>query len=167
MRDRSSIYLILALALMVIGGFAIFQYRHTKVNEPVAERSKAENTSETSEVKFIEKGKYPSFASGVMGPGNIRLELSPEGFDGTVFKVRYFANAHDMVLGPYDLATMTTLEYDGEHFTPMRVDRMKGHHDSGLLYFDLGKLHSADFLKTFSITVRGLPKEKTRVFKWQ
>ena len=167
MRDRSSTYAILALVLIVIAVFAIFQYRHAKVNEPVAVRSKAENTSEAAEVKFLQKGKYPSFASGVMEPGNIRLELSPEGFDGTVFRVRYFANAHDMVLDPYDLATMSTLEYDGWHFTPTLVHRMKGHHDSGLMYFDLGKLHSADFLKTFSITVSGLPREETRVFKWQ
>lgn len=167
MRDRSSAYAILALALIVIAGFTIFQYRDTKVNQPAAERPASESASKTAEVKFINKGRYPSFASGVMEPGNIRLELSPEGFDGTVFKVRYFANAHDMVLDPYDLGTMAALEYDGRHFTPIRGDRMKGHHDSGLLYFDLGKLHSSDFLKTFSITVRGLPREETRVFKWQ
>lgn len=71
MRDRSPIYAILALALMVMAYLAIFQYRHTKVNETVVERSTAQNTSETAEVKFLKKGRYLSFVSGVMEPGNI------------------------------------------------------------------------------------------------
>jgi len=166
MKDKSPSYIIIALLFLLLTTFTIFQYRHTRINAPVGENSTSESTNEPTAVQFLKKGEYPSFASGVMEPGNIRLELSPEGFDNTVFKVRFFANAHDMVLDPYDLALMTTLS-DGElRFTPSFSDKMKGHHDSGLIFFDFGKLHTPDSLSTFSITVRGLPKEEVRVFNW-
>jgi hypothetical protein len=167
MKDKSPAYVIIALLFLVLTTFTIFQYRHNRINAPAVENSSFENTSEPTAVQFLKKGEYPSFVSGVMEPGNIRLELSPEGFENNAFKVRFFANAHDLILDTYDLALMTTLEYENRLLKPLRFDRMKGHHDSGLMVFDLGILHNPDSLTTFSITVRGLPKEETRVFSWR
>ena len=152
---------------LVLSAFTIFGYRHTRINAPAVESANSQSTNGSTEVQFLKKGEFPSFVSGVMEPGNIRLELSPEGFENTVFKVRFFANAHDLILDPYDLALMATLDDGIQQFTPSFSDRMKGHHDSGLILFDFGKLHTPASLSTFSITVRGLPKEETRAFSWK
>ena len=167
MRDKTSVYIIFALLFLVLTTFTVFQYRQTKINAPAVVNSTSESAGGPTAVNFLKKGEYPSFVSGVMEPGNIRLELSPEGFENDAFKVRFFANAHDLILDTYDLALMTTLEYENRLLKPLRSDRMKGHHDSGLMVFDLGILHNPDSMTTFSITVRGLPKEETRVFCWR
>jgi len=167
MKDRSLIFFVVGALLLVVFSFSIFQYRHTRINAPVVEGIIPQNTAGPKAVQFIKKGTYPSFVSGTMEPGNIRLELSPEGFKNSAFKVRFFANAHDMVLEPYDLAQMTTLQYEGRLLKPSHTDRMKGHHDSGLMYFDIGKSHDPDSLATFSITVKGLPRDEVRVFNWE
>ncbi len=167
MNEKMSVYLIFVSLILVLAAFTIFQYRHTMINAPVAENAVSKSAGGPTAVNFLKKGEYPSFVSGVMEPGNIRLELSPEGFENDAFKVRFFANAHDLILDTYDLALMTTLEYENRLLKPLRFDRMKGHHDSGLMVFDLGILHNPDSLTTFSITVRGLPKEETRVFSWR
>ena len=166
MRDKTPVYIIFALLFLVLTTFAIFQYRHTKINTPAVLNSTSENAGGPTEVQFLKKGEYPSFVSGVMEPGNIRLEISPKGFENGIFKIRFFANAHDLTLDLYDLALMTTLDDGKQRFKPSFSDKMKGHHDSGIILFDLGKLHTPDSLSTFSITVRGLPKEEVRVFNW-
>ena len=166
MKDRSSIYIIITALFLMFSILLVLQYRHTRARAPVTENVSSQHANGPKAVQFLKKGTYPSFVSGIMEPGNIRLELSPEGFENGVFKVRFFANAHDLILNPYDLALMTTLDYEKERFTPAFSDKMKGHHDSGLIFFDLGKLHTPTALSTFSITVRGLPSEEVRVFNW-
>ncbi len=167
MKDRSSVYIIITALFLMFSILLVLQYRHTRTRAPVTENVSSQHASGPKAVQFLNKGTYPSFVSGVMEPGNIRLELSPEGFENGVFKVRYFANAHDLILDPYDLTLMAKLDDGKQRFTPSFSDRMKGHHDSGLIFFDLGKLHTpSTSLSTFSITVRGLPKEKDRVFRW-
>ena len=167
MKDRSSIYIIITALFLMFSILLVLQYRHTRTRAPVTENVSSQHASGPKAVQFLKKGTYPSFVSGVMEPGNIRLELSPEGFENGVFKVRYFANAHDLRLDPYDLTLMATLDDGNQRFTPSYSDRMKGHHDSGLMFFDFGKLHTPDSLTTFSMTVRGLPNEEVRVFSWK
>jgi hypothetical protein len=167
MKDRSSIYIIISALFMVLSILLVLQYRHNLDRAPVTENVSSQHASGPKAVQFLKKGAYPSFVTGVMEPGNIRLELSPEGFENGIFKVRYFANAHDLILDPYDLALMTTLDDGNQRFRPSFSDKMKGHHDSGLIFFDLGKLHTPESLATFSITVRELPKEEVRVFSWK
>jgi hypothetical protein len=167
MKDRSSVYIIVALLFVVLTTFTIFQYRHTRINAPAVESTTYKSTGEPTAVQFLKKGDYPSFVSGVMEPGNIRLELSPEGIENDRLKIRFFANAHDLTLESYNLGTMTTLKYGDRKLKPTYFDRMKGHHDSGLMLFDLGKLHVPAALSTFSITINGLPSEEVRVFRWE
>ena len=167
MKDRSSAYIIITALFLMFSILLVLQYRHMRARVPITENVSSQHASGPKAVQFLKKGTYPSFVSGVMEPGNIRLELSPEGFENGVFKVRYFANAHDLILDPYDLALLTTLDDGNLRFTPSFSDKMKGHHDSGLILFDLGKLHTPESLATFSITVRELPKEEVRVFSWE
>ena len=167
MRDKSSVYIIITTLFLVFSILLVLQYRHTRARAPITEIVNSKSTSGPKAVQFLKKGTYPSFASGVMEPGTIRLELSPEGFDNRQLRVRFFANAHDLILDPYNLAQMTTLEYGSRQIKPSAYsDRMKGHHDSGLMFFDIGKLHNPTALSTFTITVRGLPSEEVRVFTW-
>lgn len=169
MKDRLSTYYIFAAALLLILSLAILQLRTMSTEGPAAATvadANSINKSEARVVRFLEKGEFPSFVSGVMEPGNIRLELSPEGFEKNRLIVRFFANAHDQTLDPYDLALMTTLKYEDRLLKPSYTNRMKGHHDSGLMYFDFGKLHDTSSLSTFTITVEGLPSEEVRVFRW-
>jgi hypothetical protein len=167
MKERLSTYYLVAATLVVILGLAIFQFRTVKPPESTPVTNKTANTGEARAVRFLKKGQYPSFVSGVMEPGNIRLELSPEGLENGRLKVRFFANAHDQTLDPYDLALMTALSYEDRLLKPSHSDRMKGHHDSGLMFFDFGRLHDTDALSNFTITVRGLPSEKVRTFRWE
>jgi len=167
MRDKSSVYIIITALFLVFSILLVLQYRHTRAKAPLTEIVNSKSTNGPKVVPFLKKGTYPSFASGVMEPGNIQLELSPEGFENGVFKVRFFANAHDLILDSYDLTLMAKLDDGNQRFTPSFSDRMKGHHDSGLIFFDFGKLHNSASLSTFSITVRGLPKEEVRVFRWK
>jgi hypothetical protein len=167
MKDRSYFYYIIAALVLLGSSLIIYQYRSTRINAPAGESTKAQNLGGPTEVQFLKKGEYPSFVSGTMEPGNIRLEMSPEDPDNGQLKVRFFANAHDQLLDPYDMGEMATLEYENRRLKPSYSDRIKGHHGSGLMYFEIGKLEDPAALSTFSITVRGLPKEDVRVFRWK
>ena len=167
MKNTLTSYFTVAGIIFLVSGLGIYQYRSTRSEVPVVGQVETEKTSSLTTSQFLKEGRLPSFVSGVMEPGNIRLELSPEGFDNGQLKVRFFANAHDLILNPYDLALMTTLEYGSRRLKPSYSDRMKGHHDSGLMFFEIGKLHNPTTLSPFSITVSGLPSEEVRVFKWK
>jgi len=170
MKDKVYIYYVFAAALLLILGLAILQFRTMKTGESAAATTadvESVSKREARAVRFLKKGEFPSFVSGVMEPGNIRLELSPEGFEKNRLEVRFFANAHDQTLETYDMAMMSTLKYDDRLLKPSYADRMKGHHDSGLMFFDFGKLHDTSSLSTFTITVQGLPSEETRIFRWE
>ncbi len=168
MKSTLTLYITVALVIFLISGLGIYQYRSAKGEAPVVGKVETEKTNGLATSQFLKQGKFPSFVTGIMEPGNVRLELSPEGFDNRQLKVRFFANAHDLTLDSYDLAQMTTLEYESRRIKPLAYsDRMKGHHDSGLLFFEIGKLHNVPALSTLSITVRGLPSEEVRVFQWK
>jgi hypothetical protein len=166
-KNRSSIYIIFALLFVVFSVLTIFQYRHIRDRVLFAGAVNSVSANGPAEVKFLKRGEYPSFVSGGMEPGNIRLELSPENIENDRLRIRFFANAHDLTLESFNLAQMTTLQYGDRKLKPTYSDRMKGHHDSGLILFDLGKLHDPAARSKFSITISGLPSEEVRVFRWE
>lgn len=162
-------YMLAGAFLLVILSLTVFQVRRTMTGR--AEGAKGEPGSSsvagTRSMTFLEKGTYPTFTSGVMEPGAVRLELSPLGLEDGSFRVRYFAGTHDVDLEQYDLALMTALRYGNRTLKPTHADAMKGHHSTGILVFDIGSIHDPDELTSdLSITVTGLPGNGTRVFRW-
>lgn len=160
MKDRSPIFLVIAVSTILVAGIALYQLRSKSPDIRMESESKKEQ-QESGVKKILRQGEYPSFVTGEMEPGNIRLELKPVDFENGVLTIRFFASAHDLVLDSYDFGFMTTLLHNGRNFRPVSADRLKGHHGSGLMSFNIG-----EDLGEFSITVEGLPKEEHRIFKW-
>ena len=160
MKNGTSAYFIIAVLILLVSGVAIYQYRSTMDNKTSEPEAKPEKTETTENTGFLKEGEYPTFVTGEMEPGNIRLELKPEGFENGVLSIRFFASAHDLVLDSYDFTQVTTLEYKGRKIKPEYADMIKGHHGSGLMTFKV-----ENELGEFSVTVKGLPKEEFRVFK--
>jgi len=161
MKNGTSVYFIIAVLILLVSGVAINQFRNTVDNKAPEPEAKPGKTETTENAGFLKEGEYPTFVTGEMEPGNIRLELKPEGFENGALNIRFFASAHDLVLDSYDFTRMTTLEYKGRKIKPDHADTIKGHHGSGLMTFQVG-----EELGEFSVTVEGLPKEEFRVFKW-
>jgi len=161
MKNGSSVYFVVAFLIFLVSGVVIHQFRSTRDKKAPEFEAASEQTETTVSAAFLGEDEYPTFVTGAMEPGNIRLELKPEGFENGVLSIRFFASAHDLVLDSYDLGSMVTLEYKGRKIRPERADRVKGHHGSGLMTFRVG-----EELGEFSVTVEGLPGEELRVFTW-
>lgn len=94
--------------------------------------------------------------------GDVLIELIPEEIsDGKVI-IELKANTHSVDLSKFDLAELTSLEYNGKIIKPSSAPRLEGHHSSGAIIFDVNE--KPDSLK---VTINNIPKVKERIFYWE
>ena len=104
---------------------------------------------------------FATITSGDTETGNAQIDLTPTGFENGQFKFDVKVNTHSVELSQYDLARITTLEYDGKKIYPMSCPKLEGHHSSGIILFNVGQ-----HLSKFKITIVGMPSEEERTFEW-
>lgn len=168
MKNSSAPYYILAVFFLLLAGLGIYKFRNLPktATSPGDARPSAAATPQDLR-PFLKSGRLPVFAAGAMEPGEVKLELSPEKVEDGVLEVKYFASVGDMVLDAFDLASMSTLQLGDLQVRAVRADPMKGHHDNGLIYFQLPAGSAIAATSSFTITVTGLPEQATRVFGWR
>ncbi len=103
----------------------------------------------------------PMISTGGLGSGDMTMEVTPARYKDGRLEVKYYANTHSVSLGNYDLMKLSTLEADGTVYSPAQVDRMKGHHASGRIVFEMPERP-----KQFRILIRDIPQVKVRSYDW-
>ena len=106
-------------------------------------------------------GSMPMVSTGSMGGGSAKIDLKPVRYREGKLEVKFSANTHSVSLSRYDLMERTTLEYGGRTFSPVRSDRMRGHHAGGRMVFEIGEEPDS-----FRIIIRGVPTVEERVYSW-
>ncbi len=109
----------------------------------------------------------PSASAANSGPtkfsdGEVSVELIPQKYENGIFTVSIGVNTHTVNdLDKYDLAALTTLEWNGQKYRPSSAPSLSGHHNLGELKFDLPREPEA-----YTIAILGLHDAGTRTFTW-
>lgn len=106
----------------------------------------------------------PAFGTvytGSMEAGDSVIEITPKGIENGKFIVDISLNTHSVDLSQYDLMEITTLQYNDKKINPESSPKLTGHHNSGTMVFDIGKVP-----ENFSITITGIPNIENRMFEW-
>jgi|SRR3989338_6414745 len=143
---KSKALLFLALAAIIISG-CTSGYSGQKPAKEAAE--------------VAQKAELRTVSTGSTQTGDVLIELTPKYIGSNKLAVDFSANTHSVDLTPFDLMMITALEHNGNVLKPESAPSLSGHHGSGTLVFDTGKE-----LKTFKITIKGIPAVEERVFEW-
>ena len=106
-------------------------------------------------------GQFETITTGSTNPGEVEIGLTPHKVINGKLNVDIAANTHSVDLSPFDLTKIITLEYDGKKINPIEAPQLGGHHASGTLVFNVDQE-----VKSFIITIIGIPKVEKRLFKW-
>ncbi|PIN87535.1 hypothetical protein COV12_03370 [Candidatus Woesearchaeota archaeon CG10_big_fil_rev_8_21_14_0_10_32_24] len=118
------------------------------------------STGEEEGVLSSQEG-YDTISTGTTNPGEVSVALTPKGIIKGSFVVDISANTHSVDLSQYDLSNLITLKYDHKEIYPKSAPTLSGHHAAGTIVFNLNQ-----DIKTFTITIKGIPKIEERVFSW-
>ncbi len=119
-----------------------------------------DRTPTSAEAGSIER-VFPTRSSGSMNPGDVLVELTPKYVAPGKLIVKFALNTHTVDLNQFNLKEITSLQYGSKKIKPSEANRTRGHHSFGLIVFDL-----EDSPDKFTITIKGIPKEKKRIFTW-
>ncbi len=111
---------------------------------------------ENGEVKAFE-----TIYSGSVDDGDAAVDLTPVGIIDGKLRVDIGVNTHSLSLEQYDLTEITMLEYNGKSLKPESAPALSGHHISGKLVFGVNEP-----VRSFKISIKGIPKVDDRVFEW-
>lgn len=104
---------------------------------------------------------FKTVSTGSTNQGEVEISLTPQGVDNGKLAVDIALNTHSVDTSKFDLKQITTLEYEGKSIKPSSAPSLSGHHFNGQLVFDVGK-----DIKSFTITLSGIPKVEKRVYTW-
>ncbi len=116
----------------------------------------AKETTVKNEIK-AETGYEP-----IKSDGEVIIDLKPLGVKDGGFAFEINVNTHTVSLEGYNLMDLATLEYDNVKLKPVSALKLIGHHNSGLLVFDV-----SEELESFRIVIRDIPDVKERIFEWK
>lgn len=108
-----------------------------------------------------EKTVWQAITTGTTESGDVAIELKPQAIQDGAITFLMTANTHSVDLSQFNLQKITTLTYNGKVISPSAVPQLTGHHTSGILVFPMDK-NSA----TFTVSIKGIPLEQERVFRW-
>lgn len=97
---------------------------------------------------------------GSLDDGDVEIALTPQIADKKLI-VKVGMNTHSVNLGQFDLATITTLEYEGKIIRPTDAKKPGGHHSYGKIVFDIGEERGS-----FTIRIAGIPRIQDRIYEW-
>ncbi|MBI4447943.1 hypothetical protein HY643_03105 [Candidatus Woesearchaeota archaeon] len=150
-------YILYGLLIVVVAGLIFALIQPTWFNT-----KKASSNGKTTAYAPPNSQGFETKASGNTDEGNVGIDLTPEGVENGQLKVTIAANTHSVDLSQFDLKQITTLEYNGKSIKPSSAPSLSGHHVTDALVFDVG-----EETKSFTITIKGIPKVEERVFKWE
>lgn len=104
---------------------------------------------------------FKTQSTGSMDDGDAVVDLKPRGPKNGRLVVSLSANTHSVDLGQFDLTRITTLEYQGKVFRPVKASRIGGHHTRSKIVFDIG-----EDITSFKIIIKGIPRVQERVYEW-
>lgn len=92
--------------------------------------------------------------------GEVTISLSPE-YQKGVLKVAYSINTHTADLSGINLQEQISLNMDGKKINPSSPNSLSGHHNSGILEFNVNEI-----ALPFEIIVKDVPDIQLRRFEW-
>ncbi len=104
---------------------------------------------------------YSAQTTGTTGSGDVEITLTPKYNNGKL-EVSTAVNTHSVDISQYDLAKISVLSYNGKNVYPTSAPTLTGHHSNGVLIYNI-----ADNLKSFQITITGIPQTKIRKYEWR
>ena len=105
---------------------------------------------------------FKTISSGSTEIGSAQIDLTPKGIVNGQFLVDFAINTHSVDLSQFDLKKITTLQYNGKKILPYSATALAGHHNFGTIVFDIG-----EDIKSFKITIVGIPNVSERNFEWE
>lgn len=109
-----------------------------------------------------EIANYETKSTGTTESGDVFIELTPLNIKDSKLNVKIDVNTHTVELAEFDLKQLTTLEYNNKFIKPIEVPKLKGHHSSGVLVFDV-----ENNIKDFTIKIKDIPITGDRIFEWR
>ncbi len=98
----------------------------------------------------------------ITSEGEVVIDLKPLGVRDSKYSFEINVNTHTVSLEQYDLMKLITLEFDSNKLNPSSAPKLNGHHNSGILAFDINK-----DIKVFKVVIKDIPDIKGRVFEWK
>ncbi len=121
----------------------------------------ADKSTGKKDANTVPAATFKTISAGSTDSGDVLVELTPKGTKSEKFEVDVSVNTHSVDLSQFNLMKITLLEYEGKTIRPVSAPKLSGHHSSGELIFDTGKE-----IKSFKITIKGIPAVDERVFEW-
>ncbi|HLC96170.1 MAG TPA: hypothetical protein VJH97_02520 [Candidatus Nanoarchaeia archaeon] len=123
-------------------------------------------TAQKSPPSAVQKSNSPqsnlqTISTGDTSPGGVSIDLTPTVQTDGKLRVELSANTHSVDLSQFDLKEITTLGYNEKTIKPVSAPALNGHHVSGDLIFEVG-----EDIKSFKITIQGIPLDMERIFEW-
>ena len=143
------------VVLVAIGFFMLPMLGSAEAPDKTNTNSNNNNNNINAEAGF------ESIITGTTSPGDVSIELKPHQPANGVLEVDLYANTHSVDLSQFDLAEITSLEYEGKSVKPVSAPSMRGHHVSGTLAFEVD-----EELESFKITISGIPDVEERIYEW-
>lgn len=155
--------LLIGLLVAVIGVFLFAVFGSTiipiKIGGTSGKANAGSSTGYTATAKST--SAFRTISTGSTDQGDVQIDITPQGVDSGKLAVDIAINTHSVDTSQFDLKQITTLEFEGKSIKPSSAPALSGHHFNGQLVFDVGK-----DIKSFKITISGIPKVEKRAYTW-
>jgi hypothetical protein len=153
--------IIFAISVLVGIGTIIVFSKIFDVSGTVGITGVIANENAEASTKSANRPVFKTQSTGSLDDGDAVVDLKPKASKDGKLVVSLSANTHSVDLGQFDLSKITTLEYQGKVFRPVRASRIGGHHTRSKIVFDIG-----EDITSFKIIIRGIPNIQERVYEW-
>jgi hypothetical protein len=99
--------------------------------------------------------------TGTTDDGDVSVDLTPLGITDGHLVFDMAINTHSVDLSGIDLTRAAQLEYNGKKVYADGAPQLGGHHIYGGLTFPVEGTP-----QSFTVTIKGIPKQQERVFRW-
>lgn len=160
MKEAHEMYLWYGILIVVLVSF-LFIIGTTFLQDSEPQKTQYSNTVNVARNNVQStSGQFKTITLGTTDEGDVSIALTPRIEQNTLF-VTASINTHSVPLESYDLTKIVTLSYDRKTVFPTKAPKLSGHHINDALIFPLETTP-----KTFTITMKGIPKQEERVFSW-
>ena len=162
MKIKQADYIIMIVFAFVVGLIAFTFFDSAEAQDSLIEGTLTDDAGSVAVVSAsIAPSGFSPVMTGTTGSGDVAIELRPHSVSDGLLSVDISVNTHSVSLENFDLKQITDLTFAGKTLKPIDTPILQGHHNNGVLVFDVGE----EIFK-FTITIRGIPKMQERVFKW-
>jgi hypothetical protein len=146
----------LSLFIGLVLAYLFVPYDGVGIRSITSEALAKESIHESSKYTFNTK------TTGSTEAGDAKVELTPVISNEGILLVKFKINTHTIRLSQYDLQKITTLEFHGKSFKPVKVSMIGGHHSLGTIVFG-----SVDNIDSITVRIKGIPKIEERIYEWK